>query len=166
MQLLKKFLKGEQKAEMVIASAAFVVMVFMTALNVFSRYILQKSFAFAEEISYLGFTWSTFIGMGYCFRKRSLVAVDVFVNRMPEQVRRVVEVVVDVILLLTNVGLSYLSLKMVISGWTRRSPTLRIPYTFYYLPVLVVCFIMLVTTVYFLSQHLKKTEKPGEESGQ
>jgi len=162
--LLEKFLKAEHKTELFVAGAFFIIMLIMTSINVFSRYFLSKSFAFAEEISYLGFAWSTFIGMGNCFRTRSLVAIDVFVNHMPKGLQKAAAVAADVILLITNIGLLYLSTKITVSGWTRRSTNLGIPYTFYYLPVLIVCFIMLLTTISFLVQHIKKSGKGKEEA--
>lgn len=162
--MLEKILKAEYKAELIVAGAFFIIMLIMTSVNVFSRYVLSKSFAFAEEISYLGFAWSTFIGMSHCFRTRSLVAIDVFVNHMPKGLQKVTAVIVDIILLITNIGLLYLSMKITVSGWTRRSTSLGIPYTFYYLPVLIVCVLMLLTTVAFLVQHMKKTGEGEEEA--
>lgn len=161
--MLKKILVMEHRAELFVSGTFFIIMLVMTSINVFSRYILSKSFPFAEEISYLGFAWSTFIGMGHCFRTKSLVAIDVFVNHVPKGLQRVISVIVDLVLLMTNIGMLYLSTKITVSGWTRRSTSLGIPYTFYYLPVLILCFIMLLTTISFLVQHAKGSNE-GEEA--
>lgn len=161
--MLKKILLVEHKTELFVSGVFFVIMLVMTSINVFSRYILSKSFPFAEEVSYLGFAWSTFIGMGHCFRTRSLVAIDVFVNHMPKSLQKAVSVIVDLVLLMANIGLLYLSAKITVSGWTRRSTSLGIPYTFYYLPVMIVCFIMLLTTISFFVQHVKGFDT-GEEA--
>lgn len=130
-------------------------MMVMTTGNVFSRYLLDKSWPFAEELSYLGFTWCVFIGMGHCFRTRSLVAVDIFVDHMPEKLKNISAILADFILLISNCGLLYLSYKLMIGSWARRSVSLRIPYSFYYLPVVIVSVVMLVTSVYFLIMRFK-----------
>ena len=162
-KLLEKFIKGESKIEWIITGVFFCMMMIMTTGNVFSRYLLNESWPFAEELSYLGFTWSVFIGMGHCFRTRSLVAVDIFVDHMPKSLQKISAVVADLILLLSNCGLLYLGTRLAISGWTRRSVSLRIPYTFYYLPVVIVSLIMIITSIYFLMKHFKPSDKREED---
>ena len=41
------------KIEVVVSGTAFVVLVGVVVLNVFSRFILLKSFAWTEEIAYI-----------------------------------------------------------------------------------------------------------------
>lgn len=160
--MLKRFIEGESKIEWIVSGAFFCIMMVMTTGNVFSRYLLSKSWPFAEELSYLGFTWSVFIGMGHCFRTRSLVAVDIFVDHMPKAMQKVSAVIADLILLISNCGLFYLGTKLAITGWTRRSVSLRIPYTFYYLPVVIVSVIMIITSIYFLSKHFRRFDEREE----
>ena len=88
--------------------------------------------------------------------------MDVFVDHMPKALQKISAVVVDLILLISNCGLLYLGTRLAISGWTRRSISLRIPYTFYYLPVVIVSIIMIITSIYFLMEHFKTSDK-GEE---
>ena len=56
------------KAECIIAGAAFIVMVGVIIFNVLARFITKSSFAWAEEISYLGFNWAVFFGICVVYR--------------------------------------------------------------------------------------------------
>ena len=145
--MLKNIIEKEKQIESIGATVTFVVMVAMTSINVFSRYLFGKSFPFAEEVAYLMFAWCVFIGACDAYRTKGMVAVDVFVDRMPASVQRVIGIFVDLLLIAVNAVLAYLSIKICISGWARRTPSLAIPYTFMYLPVAISFTIMAITSV-------------------
>jgi len=144
------FARREEKAERVVSIAAFVIMVLMISINVFSRYILSKSFAFAEEIAYLGFNWSVFIGVCRMYRSKGLVAVDVFVDKLPAQVQKYVDLLINFVLTATNIAVAYYSIALAITGWSRRTAYLEIPYTFMYMPAAIAFVIMSITSIAFL----------------
>lgn len=100
--MLKNIIEKEKKIESIVAAVTFVVMVAMTSINVFSRYLFGKSFPFAEEIAYLMFAWCVFIGACDAYRTKGMVAVDVFVDRMPASVQRVIGIFVDLLLIAVN----------------------------------------------------------------
>lgn len=159
--MLESFKKVERTIESAISIVSFVVMVAMTSINVFSRYLLGKSFPFAEEIAYLMFAWCVFIGACNAYRTKGMVAVDILVDRLPTSVQSIVSITVDLLLLATNVVLAYLSIKISISGWARRTPSLAIPYTFMYLPAAIAFVVMAVSTVGFLAKDVKSRSKVG-----
>ena len=71
--------------ECTVAGAGFIVMVVVNIFNVLMRFITSSSFAWAEEISYLGFNWAVFFGICVVYRNQGLIAIDVLVNRLPEK---------------------------------------------------------------------------------
>ncbi|WP_417720748.1 TRAP transporter small permease [Salipiger sp.] len=117
-----------QKAELYVAGAAFVVMLGVIIVNVFSRYLFSKSVLSAEEVAYMGFTWSTFAAVAWLYRTRALIAVDVFFGLLPHAVQRIAATVVDVALVAANVWFCWLAWVLASGGWIRKTPVLEIPY--------------------------------------
>ena len=165
MPMFENFLKEERRAEQIISAVAFVVMVIMVSINVFCRYLLRKSFAFSEEIAYIAFNWSVFIGMCNIFRTRALVAVDVFVDRLRKRAQAAVGIFTDVCLIVVNVVLAYFSLKLAISGWARRTPYLMIPYTFMYMPAVISFVILSISSISLIIQNVKCLKEGGNPNG-
>lgn len=136
--------------EMYIASVGFVVMCLAIIVNVFSRFVLSKSFAWAEEVSYLGFAYTVFFGVCTLFKNQSMIAIDVIVDRLPKTARRIVHIINFIILAVGNAVLTYYSFILTVQAWVRPTAALRIPYTFMDLPALVGFFVMFLYSLRFL----------------
>ena len=76
---------------------AFWVLAFVVFLQFFTRYVLNSSFAWTEEIARYLLIWVTFIGMAMVVRKESNIAVEIFYRWMPIGLRRVLSTLVDLI---------------------------------------------------------------------
>lgn len=88
MGMMKKAGDALYKVECFISGAAFVVMVGVIAFNVFCRFITRSSYAWAEEIAYLGFNWAVFFGICVVYRNQGLISIDVLVDRLPKGAAR------------------------------------------------------------------------------
>lgn len=75
----------------------FWVLAFVVFLQFFSRYVLNSSFAWTEEIARYLLIWATFFGLVMVVRKESNIAVEIFYRWMPMGMRRVLSTVVDLI---------------------------------------------------------------------
>lgn len=69
----------------------------VTFLQFFTRYVLNDSVAWTEEIGRYLLMVLTFVGAAVVFRRRSNIAVTLFVDSLPGPFDRVVRFVVDVI---------------------------------------------------------------------
>ena len=64
----------------------FVILVIMTIImgvQIFSRFILQNSLSWSEELVRYLFVWSAFIGVPYCIKRGTSIKIDQFRNMMP-----------------------------------------------------------------------------------
>ncbi|WP_417280254.1 TRAP transporter small permease [Celeribacter sp.] len=116
------------KAELIVAGIAFVLMLSVIVLNVFLRYLFSTSVLSAEELAYLGFTWSTFAAVAWLYRVKALIAVDVFFAILPDGVQRVLSIIVNFSLIGANLWFCWLSWVLASGGWIRKTPVLEIPY--------------------------------------
>ena len=76
------------------------VMTALTALQVLLRYIFNTGLIWSLEATTYSFAWLVLLGMSYGVRTRSHIAVDLLVNRLAPQARRIVGLLAIAICLL------------------------------------------------------------------
>lgn len=136
--------------EMYIASVGFVVMCLAIIINVFSRFVISKSFAWAEEVSYLGFAYTVFFGVCTLYKNQGMIAIDVIVDRLPKLPKRIIYIINFAVLTVGCAVLTYYSYILTVEAWVRPTAALRIPYTFMDLPALIGFFVMCLYSIRFL----------------
>lgn len=95
--------------EEILASIFIVITTTLVLVNVFLRYFLKTGLFWTEEVSTSCFVWSVFLGSAAAYRRGTHLGVDILVNKMPAPLRKLVKVLVNVVLLITNGYLLYLS---------------------------------------------------------
>lgn len=62
-------------------------MVFLIGAQVFSRYFMNHSIFWAEEVGRILLVWITFLGASSAFKRRAHVGIDFFVSRLPSRLQ-------------------------------------------------------------------------------
>ena len=143
--------------DLFIASIAMVVLTLVTAAGVVMRYIVKNPILWQEEVQAFCQVWMIFLGASVAFRAGSIVAIEMFVDALPEKGQRVMGYVIDMIVLFV---LSFLMVKsqayiqQVFGQSGRPTPILRIPYTLIYGVAPYGCALMMIS--YILSKYLPK----------
>lgn len=140
--------------ELKIACAAFMLTLVMVTANVLLRYLSGTSLLFSEEISYLGFAYTIFLGAAYLYRKRVMIAVDFVIHMMPSALRRATVFLTLLLLLAANCYLVYISILLVDDGWVRRTAYLQMPYAYIHSASTIGFALMAVYSALFLSRLL------------
>lgn len=78
-----------------IAFAVFWAMGIVVFLQFFSRYVLNDSAAWTEEIARYLLMWVTFIGAATVMRRRTNIAVEVLMHMLPEGPQRLLRFLID-----------------------------------------------------------------------
>jgi TRAP-type C4-dicarboxylate transport system permease small subunit len=138
-----------------ISGVAFVLMTIMIDINVFSRFLLGKSFLFMEEIGYLCLVWAVFFGVCSLFRRMGLIAIDIVVDKMPKIPQRIVKSITFTLLFVTNIILVWYSWNFAIEAWVRRTPFLGIPYFYMYIPTTLAFAVIALYSAYFLTREIR-----------
>ncbi len=158
----RKAAEGEQRlieaedAEVVIEHypedwLAFVIfwsLAFIVFLQFFTRYVLNDSLAWTEEIARYGLMWVVFIGGAMVTRRNSHIAVELLSNVMkPGRLRAALLAFVDF------VKLGFISLLAFVS-WTitermhqQRMTVFDLPMSYVYAGVALGCFLMLIRQI-------------------
>src|SRR3569623_3543182 len=100
----------ERHPEDWLAFAIFWGLAFIVLLQFFTRYILNDSLSWTEEIARYGLMWVVFIGGAMVTRRNTHIAVELLSNVMkPGMTRQVLLAAVAVIKLVFLVFLAYIS---------------------------------------------------------
>lgn len=151
----KSCLKILCNLDLFIAAVAMVVLTLVTAAGVVMRYVLKTPLLWQEEVQAFCQVWMIFLGASVAFRAGSIVAIEMFVDSLPEKGQRIMGYVIDMIVLFV---LSFLMVKshayiqQVFGQSGRPTPILRIPYTVIYGVAPYGCALMMVS--YLLSKYL------------
>lgn len=87
LKVLKWF---DRNAESAISSLLLLIMVSLAFLNVTTRYVINYSLAFTEELTVYLFVWMTLLGTSIAFRDNAHMKVTLFYEKFPPKVRRCV----------------------------------------------------------------------------
>lgn len=113
----------------------FALLVFDVLFQVFSRYILNKSFSWTEELARFSLIWLSIMGATYLTAKRAHLSMDFLYRKFSDPVKKRVSILIEVLIFL------FAFFIMVVGGFNlvyttlhldQLSGTLRIPLGYVY----------------------------------
>jgi TRAP-type C4-dicarboxylate transport system permease small subunit len=132
----------EHHAEDWLAFALFWALAAIVFLQFFTRYVLNDSLAWTEEIARYGLMALTFIGGAVVTRKHTHIAVVLLPNLLPAGYARALLAVVDFITLGFLALLAYFSILIVERMQFQRMTVFDLPMSLVYGAVALGCFLM------------------------
>jgi len=126
-----------------LAFAIFWGLAFIVFLQFFTRYILNDSLAWTEEIARYGLMWVAFIGAAMVTRRNSHIAVTLLTELLPIGPARVLRALIDTITLMFLALLAYFSVLIVERMQFQRMTVIDLPMSLVYGGVAFGCFLML-----------------------
>ena len=159
-----------------IAFVLFWSLAFIVFLQFFTRYVLNDSLAWTEEIARYGLMWITFIGGAVVTRKKSHIAVELLSNVMkPGPLRRSLFAMIDILTLGFLALLAYFSVTIIERMHYQRMTVFDVPMSVVYGGVGLGCFLMLYRQVrhfwrnaregWRVTQHLPGQYAPADKTG-
>lgn len=130
---------------------AFVIfwsLAFIVFLQFFTRYVLNDSLAWTEEIARYGLMWVVFIGGAMVTRRNTHIAVELLSNVMkPGPMRQVLLAAVDIVKLAFIAFLAYISVTITERMGIQRMTVFDLSMSWVYAGVSLGCFLMLLRQV-------------------
>lgn len=112
-----------------LAVISIVMMAQIVARTAFS------SMSWPEEFARYCYIWTVFLSLGYTIRKGNMLRVGIIMDLLPHKLRKSIEIITNIIMLVLFVILSYYSIiytnKVKLTG--QLSPAMRIPMWIMYL---------------------------------
>lgn len=101
--------------------AAMAVLVFA---NVVSRYLLNASIIWVEELTRYMMVWLGFLGSGLVLRYGAHIAVDVFQDMLPARAAQVLRAAIVALLAATFAAMAWLGFRYAAFAWEQETPAL------------------------------------------
>lgn len=138
------------------------IVVFFTALNVILRYCFDNIIVEAEELILIAFIWSTYIGITCSYKHDQHVVIDVLVKALPKGVQKVLDILVDILLLVTNLYVAYLGVQLCANVGNKSTFVMRLPYVFIDCAIVFSFGLMSIYSVQKLWQKIKGFHQEAE----
>ncbi|MCK1388038.1 TRAP transporter small permease [Bradyrhizobium sp. 21] len=152
-----------------VALAIFWVMALAVFLQFFTRYVLNDSYAWTEEIATYCLIGVVFIGSSMCVRLSRHIQVDLIYRYLPHAAARALSTVIDLIrIVFFGYAIKLVWIYIQIIG-DESMTTINLPKDYVYYAVLLGFVLMFVRSVQVAIQHLRQgysiLERPGAYDG-
>jgi len=124
MELIKKSLKN---IELILSGFFLSVTVIVVITNVILRYLFKGGLFWVEEVATTSFIWSVFIGAAAAYKYKMHIGIDLITALFPERIREMVSIVINLLMVLINGYIFYLSTLFIRANSLKRTPVLDIP---------------------------------------
>ncbi len=104
----------------------FIVFFLNVFMQIASRVFFNNPFRFTEELSRYCFVWMVFLGMSFGTRYNKHIKIDVVVSMMPEMVRLIINIFIDILTLAVFTWIIFQGLEYVQYSSTNNIYTLPI----------------------------------------
>ncbi len=127
-EILDKIAKKMSQFALVFITVLGMLMLFITLLAVFCRYVLSSSLQWGEEVLKIMLVWFGLFSVGVIAYQRQHVGVSIFKEHMPQKVQLIFEKVSQVLILVASVAMFIIGLMLVQKSGRQLTPALRLPY--------------------------------------
>lgn len=160
----KKWMDVLAKIESAASMAMMAFLILINGVGIFTRYFLNRPLLWVHELTILVGTWLFYIGMGLLYARREDISLDLIVNKMPEKMRWVTELVINGIVLTFLIVLTIYSYKLIpfvsMSG-SMLSFSLGVSDVYYYIPVGVGSILIFIPVLYNTLRQVGSRKEKG-----
>lgn len=118
-----------------VSGIGLLIMTAIIAMQVFARYVLNDSPAWAEQAALLLMIWYVFIAAAAGIREGFHIRISVFADNLPLRARQPVRILAHLVVLLFGIAMVMFGLELAAETWQHTIPTLSIPRGYAYLPI-------------------------------
>jgi TRAP-type C4-dicarboxylate transport system permease small subunit len=101
-------------------------------LGVFSRYVLERTFVWYDEVARASFMWLVFLGAAVAVRRGAHFGLHMFVDMMPPQLKRAALLLTPVTVIVFSAALVWLGWDLMRHGATQSTAVMGMPVSWIY----------------------------------
>ena len=117
------------------AAVGLIVMTAIIAMQVFARYVLNASPAWAEQAALLLMIWYVFIAAAAGVREGFHIRIAIFADSLPARPRHVVIVISQIVVIVFGAAMAYYGVELAQATWEHVIPTLGLSRGYAYAPI-------------------------------
>lgn len=118
--------------------------VIATMLQIVARFILMVSIPWTDELARYLMIWASFIGLGVAYRKRALICVEFFREKLPPHLLKTALLISDLLCSLFAIIIVIYGVQLCIQNAGQVSPSMRISLGIIYAIVPLGCFLFVL----------------------
>lgn len=126
---------------------------------IIGRTFFGASMGWSQDIIRLCFTYVIYLGAAYCVREKGHLNIDFILSMMKPRVRKVIELIINIVLLAFFAMIVYFGFKFANTGAMQKSPYLMLPMKYYYLGIPVSGILMFFYMVEHVIDQIKDLAK-------
>lgn len=135
--ILRRIVRFVTGIELTIGGVAVVMILVLVFYQALQRYLPFESIAWTGELARFALLWATFAAMGVLVTTHGHIALELVDSLRSPTAVRTIQVVSLVIVAAVGVGLSLEAWALVQTQGIVKSPVLRVPMSWVYIPVLI-----------------------------
>lgn len=101
-------------------------------LGVFSRYVLERTFVWYDEVARASFMWLVFLGAAAAVRRGAHFGLHMFVDMMPPHLKRAALLLTPLTVIVFSVALVVLGWELMQHGATQTTAVMAMPVSWIY----------------------------------
>lgn len=118
-------------------AAIFAAMCAVGLLQVFNRFVLNRSLSWSEEFQIFCHVWIVFLAIPIAYRRGAHLAMESFSSMLPPRARRVFDFLIELLWIWFAVALAWLSWRVSEVAKLQSSPGLELPMNYVYYSMVV-----------------------------
>jgi len=133
--ILKKISDNTNRIIELICICIFSLLLISADIQVFTRYIMNSSLSWTEEIARFAFIWLTMLGASIALKNQSHAVISIVLDHMPKKIRKGLNIIIDLLILFFCVIMIIQGIRMAILTKDQPSPAVHIPMAYIYISV-------------------------------
>lgn len=141
---MKKFTKGLRIFLEAVCGCLLIGLTAVVFAQVFNRFVLHGTFAWAEEAAIYMMIWMVFLGASINILKDSNIRIDFFIRLLPEKIQYLMDVLCQIICIIFTYLMCQKSWMMIQLNKHNLAPGIRIPIAVMYAGLTISAVLMIV----------------------
>jgi TRAP-type C4-dicarboxylate transport system permease small subunit len=129
---LKKIFAWIDRGVEYCVAAIFAAMCAVGLLQVFNRFVLNRSLSWSEEFQIFAHIWIVFLAIPIAYRRGAHLSMDSLRAKLPQRAGRVFDFFIEILWIWFAVALIWLSYRVAMVAKLQESPGLEIPMSYPY----------------------------------
>jgi TRAP-type C4-dicarboxylate transport system permease small subunit len=141
---MKRFYDSLEKSLRIVLLVLVAGIVVTTVLQIVARFILMVSIPWTDELARYLMIWAAFVGLGVAYRKRELICVAFFVEKLPSHLLKVALLLSDFLCSIFAIIIVIYGVQLCFQNAAQVSPSMRISLGIIYAVVPLGCLLFLL----------------------
>lgn len=163
--MVKRILQKIADVMSYIAMIAVLAMVALNGYEIFTRFLLEKSNYWIQDVTTLLMVWFVFPGMVKVIWEKKDILIDIVPRELPHKGRRILFGFVHIVVILFTSAMCYATLQYFLLVRDAKSIIAHIPMPFFTIMILIGWLLFLIIYIYDFIALLKNKEEDGSLGG-